>query len=227
MNIWYGHLLAAVIHLAQFVVSMYMVVSDTDAIYAEITNHPGPSFSFQFKWLVPFFSLLSVFNHAMYLCRLWSPAVRWMEYSISAGLMFVLIGLMSGMSDLRAIIILLGANVALQYTGYASEIGPGDYSSMWDSKYGEPVAIAVGFVVFTFIETSLLLAYVTTVTSKSNVPPMVHVIVLFMVMAMSSFGILAAARLSNAARNWGYVILSIVSKSFLANATLFGSIRSE
>jgi len=227
MNLWVGHLVAAVIHTAMFIVAAYYVYKDSSGLEVEISNPPGPSFWFRVKSLVPYFPLLSTCNHALFLCGYRSPAIRWIEYSLSAGLMFVILGMLSGIGDSRALLLMIGANVALQFTGYASEIGPGGYSSITDSRSGEPVAISVGFVVFLFMQSTIILSYITVVTHKTGVPALVHVIILFMTLAMLSFGILAAVRMSNIARAWGYIALSIVSKTFLANAILFGSLRTE
>jgi hypothetical protein len=225
MNLWYGHLVAAVLHAAQFAIALNFVVNGSEGLVVQITNPPGESFSLTVKWLVPFFSALSVCNHALYLCGFRQHWIKWAEYSISAGLMFALVSILSGLLDLRALILMVGANFGLQFMVYDSERGRVGYDLLGPATTGDRPPLIAGFVVWGFMSAGILVAYITTVLYHSDVPVMVHVIVSFITLAMASFGVVATLRVSTIQREWYYIFLSIVSKTFLSNSVLFGSLR--
>lgn len=229
MQIFYGHLVAFIAHGSMFIIALTLVAKDeNDGLLVEITNTPGPSRYFRVKWLVPFFSLLSAVNHCAYLYGYRKRWIKWAEYSISAGLMFVLVATLSGLNDIRGLVILVGANFGLQYTGFASEGGFSEYSLPDDRPhYNDEVPLFTGFCIFGCMQGATLVAYITTVIHKTGIPPMVHVIVSAITIAMSAFGVVATLKVSDTRREWLYILLSLTSKTFLANAVLFGSLRPE
>jgi len=89
-------------------------------------------FDFPFVWGVAGFSLLSMFFHLM-IATLWNKRYvaglkkgmnkyRWIEYSLSASLMIVLIAILSGVFDLSTLILMFGVTAIMNLTGLIMEI---------------------------------------------------------------------------------------------------------
>jgi hypothetical protein len=255
------HSAAAGLHLVQGVYGEVLVNTKykdkaqfpaTNSVFNGTTTNCASLGSYNLAQLAPIFSFLSACNH------LWATIdferyrkyvddegynpVRWMEYSVSAGLMYYMVAVMSGIVDIKPLILLVLTNVALQYTGYsiekdsASAINLDDKRS-YDSAVRQQV---IGFLLFFAQMVCIWTAFATAVTtSEENVPWLVWLIVVFITVLFVSFGVLSVIYTRGYLRQAkfserhfrkievGYIILSFVAKTFLMNSVLFGAVNRE
>lgn len=205
--------------------------------------------TYDLSQLAPVFSFLSAANHLwavsdfqnylQFVERGYNP-VRWLEYSVSAGLMFYMIAVMSGIVDIKTLMLLALSNVALQFTGYSIEKDTA-HSIRYDDKNSYQVAMrqqVTGFLIFLAQIVCIWTAFFTSVTSfEDDVPLLVWFIIFFITALFLSFGLLSMAYTRGAGkqrglseRNFkkievGYIILSFIAKTFLMNSVLFGSVN--
>jgi hypothetical protein len=137
---------------------------------------------------------------------------RWIEYSVSASIMIVLIGLFVGIRDLAAVLGIFAANTAMILFGMLMERqqrpGAADWSAFW---YG----CLVGLVPW--------LAIVIYLVEPPDVPGFVYAITVTQFMLFFSFAVNMAAQYLRLGR-WrdyvygegGYIMLSLAAKSLLA-----------
>jgi hypothetical protein len=176
--------------------------------------------------------------------------VRWGEYSISAGLMTYVIASLSGITDIKTLIGLLLANGAMQFSGYSIEKlvsqsihDPDDRFAqvLYQSAVREQI---VGFIIFILQMAIVWIAFFTSVAqSDQEVPAFVWTIILILTALYLAFGLLSVCYMRGADRKLtntgfkafretdfrkvevGYIILSFISKTFLMNMVLFGSVN--
>ena len=145
-----------------------------------VTNHvfrPDPSAiqqapvrtvgTFRLGNMVALFPLLSMINHIWavsdkrrYAAVLVSQSnpVRWIEYSISASLMFMVISLLSAQSDVKALTAQCLGNIALQFVGYMIE------RQLASGMRTEAIQLeVVGFVIFAAIWVPIMISFFTSV----------------------------------------------------------------
>lgn len=147
---------------------------------------------------------------------------RWVEYSFSATLMVVLIGLYSGISGIDAIIAIAGANVAMILFGWIQELmnPPGrERTTMLPFWFGTIAGLAPW------------VAIGVNVIGAETVPGFVYGIVLAQFVFFFSFGLnqwlqyRGIGKWSNYAfGEKGYLVLSLVAKSVLAWQIFGGSL---
>lgn len=137
---------------------------------------------------------------------------RWIEYSISASIMIVLIGLLVGVRDLAAVIAVFAANTAMILFGLLMERqqqpGRADWSAFW---YGSLIGAAPWVIIAIYV------------TNPPQVPGFVYAItatqfVLFCLFAINmalQYGRVGPWRRYRYGEVW-YVILSLTAKSLLA-----------
>lgn len=87
--------------------------------------------------------------------------IRWAEYSVSAGLMYVVIAQLCGISDVKWLSMLATSNIALQYTGYSIEKDTAE--GHIQSAQREEV---IGFVTFAATWIPLFVAFFYSTGSK-------------------------------------------------------------
>lgn len=151
---------------------------------------------------------------------------RWGEYSVSAGLMYVVIAQLCGITDVKWLSMLAASNVALQYTGYSIEkdTAVGHIESAQRQE-------VIGFITFVSTWIPLFVAFFTQLDrSENSVPAVVYSIVAILFALMLCFGVWSVFYQRGRIRNFrtvekGYLILSFVSKTLLTNLTLFGALR--
>src|SRR5664280_442153 len=137
LRIWNGSL--AVLHAAQAIVILALSNSFTLPLTLSLLKGPPGTkprtnniYNLRIGPMVALFLLLAALDHALVAApriHRWyernlaierSPA-RWLEYSFSASLMIVLIAMLTGISDLAALIALFGVNAAMIMFGAATE----------------------------------------------------------------------------------------------------------
>jgi hypothetical protein len=147
---------------------------------------------------------------------------RWVEYSLSATLMVVLIGLYSGLTGITTIVAIAGANVGMILFGWIQELmnPPGrDSTTMLPFWFGTLVGLAPW------------VAIVVNVVGADTVPGFVYGIVVAQFVFFFSFGLNQwlqyrgiGAWSSYAFGEKAYLVLSLVAKSVLAWQIFGGSL---
>jgi hypothetical protein len=142
---------------------------------------------------------------------------RWVEYSLSASLMVVLIAMLTGVADLGALIAVFGANAAMILFGWLMErtnIGRErtDWLPFW---FGCVIGVVPWAVIVTQIAGS--------VADGGGPPGFVYGIFVTLLVLFSSFALNQWLQYRGRGRfrdylfgEWGYLVLSLVAKSLLA-----------
>lgn len=247
---------AAGLHLAQAVYGETLV----NTLFAQKSRFPltNPVLTdqhvvgyYDLAQLAPVFSLLSAANHLWAVSDFsgylhwvdqagYNPA-RWLEYSVSAGLMWYMVAVLSGVADIKTLVLLVLTNVALQYTGYSSEketalaLRSTQPAVLYDSAQRQQT---LGFLLFVAQMVCVWTAFATSVTtSEDDVPWLVWLIMVVITALFLAFGLLSLAYTRSVrGAAWlserdfrkievGYLILSFVAKTFLMNAVLFGAVN--
>src|SRR5512146_2332797 len=137
---------------------------------------------------------------------------RWVEYSVSASVMIVLIGLFVGIRDLAAVVAVFAANTAMILFGLLMERqqrpGAADWSAFW---FGSLVGV---------VPWALIAVYVA---QPAQVPGFVYAITIIQFMLFFSFAINMVFQYARIGR-WRdyvhgevvYIVLSFTAKSLLA-----------
>ncbi|MFF5171494.1 heliorhodopsin HeR [Micromonospora sp. NPDC000089] len=137
---------------------------------------------------------------------------RWIEYSVSASLMIVLIGLFVGIRDLAAVIGIFAANSAMILFGLLMERqqrpGRADWSAFW---FGSVIGVAPWVAIVVYI------------AHPPEVPTFVYAITVVQFILFAGFAINMALQYAEVGR-WrdyrfgevGYILLSLAAKSALA-----------
>lgn len=134
------NLAAASLHVAQAVAILVLANSFALPVHATyMTGPPGPAvgrqpvtlFHLSFAWTIAAFFALSAIAHIgvsgpgwrsyrAQLLRQRNP-YRWLEYSFSASIMIILIALLVGISDIAALVALVGVNTSMIGFGWIQE----------------------------------------------------------------------------------------------------------
>ena len=149
---------------------------------------------------------------------------RWVEYSFSATLMMVLIGMYSGVTDITAIVAIIGTNVAMILFGWLQEVmnPPGrTTTTMKPFWFGTLAGVApwVGIWI--------------NVVGADTVPTFVFVLVVLEQIFFFSFGLNQWLQYKGVGKWTDYVygekvylVLSLVAKSYLAWQIYGGSLAN-
>ena len=158
--------------------------------------------------------------------------IRWIEYSFSASLMTYVLSQLAGIEDIKLLITLTTSMGMLQSFGYYSEKTSGMLSKIFNG---------LGFVLFIIIWIPILISFFTEVSeSTEDVPIIVYLIIFVLLFLFLLFGLANTVYLRGKLykkTNYKkfmvydfkkmeliYLILSFVSKTFLINMFLFGSV---
>ena len=230
------------VHLAQAAVILLLAGSFAITVTSSIpagppgTAVPAPTPIFQVPvgWAVAVFLGLAAIDHLLTATvsrRTYEKDLkaginrfRWVEYSVSATLMIILISFYSGITGINAIICIAGANVAMILFGWLQEVmnPPGRTSTtmlpFWfGTLAGLAPWISIAFNIF----------------GSNNVPGFVYGIVLSEVVLFFSFGLNQWLQYRGIGR-WAdyaygektYLVLSLVAKSLLAWQIFGGSLAA-
>ncbi len=233
-----GHALLAVAHAAQAAVILALSNDFTLPVTGSfLTGPPGTEPSDLETLLdlplgpaVACFLLLAALDHALVAApgvngwyarrlRAGEGPVRWLEYSVSASLMIVLIAMLTGVSDVGALIAIAGVNAAMILFGWlmerANRPGRRDRVDWLPFVFGS-IAGAVPWIV-------VAVSVAGSVSRGDGPPGFVYGIIASLLVLFFSFAVnqaLQYARVGPWRRpltaEWGYIILSLVAKSLLA-----------
>ena len=144
---------------------------------------------------------------------------RWIEYSLSATLMIVLICLVSGITDVAALIAIAGANVAMILFGWIMEmVNPPQRVVYWSPFWFGCIA---GIVPWAALVASV--AYSAARSTTGGPPGFVYGIIATIFIAFNTFAVTQYLQYRRIGR-WSnyvfgessYILLSLVAKSLLA-----------
>lgn len=188
---------------------------------------PDTLFDLSVRWAVAGFLLLAAVDHlAISLpglstwyernLELGINVARWLEYSLSASLMVVLIATFAGITDLRALVAIAGANAAMIFFGLLMErVNVGREQLDWLPFW---LGCVIGAVPWVAIGIALVGSEV-----DGDVPGFVWGIFASLFVLFNSFAVnmwLQYKRVGPWRRyvfgEWGYLVLSLTAKSALA-----------
>lgn len=185
--------------------------------------------------LVPIFPFLSSVNHlAAVVAPRWYDGVlqskvnwlKWTEYSLSAGIMVIMIAILSGVNEMRSLASLAILNVVLQFMGLMIEKRKAEKAGR-----GELVAwLALAWGVFMSMWTEILISF-HTILSEGDPPDVVYSIVWSMFSLFSSFGIVQTLYvfdvMSFESYEASFIGLSLTAKSLLSWLVYGGVIAAD
>ena len=227
------NLIAGVVHMAQ-AVTMLALSSDLslpitvsylgdDPIQVLRGVAPETLFDVPVGPLVALFLLLAAIDHLVVASPWAHPwyernlskginAARWLEYSISASLMVLLICLFVGIRDIAALVGLFGVNSAMIFFGWLMERhqrpGRADWAAFWFGCFAGSVPwVAIWWYVL----------------GAARVPGFVYVITLTQLILFTAFALNQAMQYAQVGK-WRsylfgeatYITLSLIAKSLLA-----------
>lgn len=226
------NLSAGVLHFVQFLYSCILTnTSFKNEGFFCINNNTKQLGCYRIGNVVSIFPLLASLNHFYcvsnshkyfaYLKHGYNP-VRWIEYSMSAGIMWFVIAQLSGVQDINLLLLLIGCNVLLQITGYSSENPEYGKFRKTINSLGFYLFIIMWIPIFTYFFTSLAEA-------EGNPPDSVYSIIFVMFALFAVFGVVNTLYVQKKIKKFekvelAYIVLSFVSKTFLTNMTLFGGV---
>ncbi len=145
---------------------------------------------------------------------------RWIEYSVSASIMIVLIALITGVSDIGALIAIAGVNACMLFFGLMQErfSRPGTGNVNWMPFIYGCFAGAVPWAIIL-----LQLASAESQVDGEGVPTFVYVIIVSLFLAFNSFAVNMVLQYRRVGpwRSYvfgekAYIVLSLIAKSLLA-----------
>jgi hypothetical protein len=233
-----GNLVVGLVHLAQ-VIAIFALSNDfTLPITAGfLAGPPGSEFTArETVWNVPIgpvvglFLLLAAIDHLLMTApRVWPwyrdnlrqgiNYARWWEYSISASVMIVLIALVTGVSDVGAIVAIFGVNAAMIFFGLVMErINPDrERVDWWPFVFG-CVAGAIPWLVIAY-----QIYGAEDRATDGGVPTFVYGIIVSLFVLFNSFAVNMVLQYRRVGPwrdylfgEWGYIVLSLTAKTALA-----------
>jgi len=193
---------------------------------------PEPLVDVRIGWAIAAFLLLAALDHGLTATlarrryerdlRAGINRFRWVEYSLSATLMILLIASYNGITDVSAWIAIAGANVAMILFGWVQEtVNPP----------GEPVRTMLPFWCGTVVGLAPWAAIVVGTVGAETVPGFVYGILVSLFVFFGSFGLNQWLQYrgvgpwrSYAFGEKAYLVLSLVAKSALAWQIFGGSL---
>ncbi|NND76423.1 MAG: heliorhodopsin HeR [Ilumatobacter sp.] len=239
-RLWRWNVGLTVLHAAQAIVVVVLASDFAITITSTFpTGPPGatapssePFFDIPIGPAVALFLLLAALDHGVTASVLRSTyerdlvaginRMRWIEYSLSATLMVVLIAAYSGITDISAVVAVIGANVAMILFGWLQE------------RANPPDRDATTMLPFWFGTIAGLAPWVAiaiNVVGSETVPGFVYGIVVAQFVFFFSFGVNQWLQYREVGR-WAdylfgeqtYLVLSLAAKSVLAWQIFGGSL---
>lgn len=229
-----------VVHAVQGAAILVLATSFAIPIVTHsLTGPPGSSsetivlFDLRIAWAVAAFLLLSAIAHLVIASPMTFPKYRrmlligrnyyrWVEYSLSASLMAVLIALLSGISDAAALIAIFGANAAMIFFGLLQERYERPGRSMLPFWLGSVVGV---------VPWLSIAVYLAGISTDVQAPGFVYAIFISLFLFFMSFAVVQWLQYRQVGP-WSdylvgettYVLLSLVAKSALAWQVFAGTL---
>jgi hypothetical protein len=232
-----------VLHAVQGAAILVLATSFTLPIVTyPLTGQPGSPaetitlFDLRIAWAVAVFLFISAIAHLAIASPMAFPIYervllngrnyfRWVEYSLSASLMAVLIALLSGISDAAALIAIFGVNAAMILFGFLQE--------RYERPGGSLMPFWLGCVVGVFPWLSIGL-YLAGIGTDVQAPGFVYAIFISLFVFFMSFAVVQWLQYRQVGP-WkdylvgetSYVVLSLVAKSALAWQIFAGTLAGD
>lgn len=232
------NLVVGAIHLVQAIVMLALSNDFSLPITRSFLNGPPgtepafqPWFDVRLGPLVAAFLFLAAIDHLLmaapgvndwYNRKLASKRndARWIEYSVSASLMVVLIAMITGVTDLGALIAIAGVNACMIFFGLLQEIlsKPGEGKTNWMPYIYGCFAGAVPWVVIV-----LQIASAEEMATDGGVPGFVYGIIVSLFLFFNTFSVNMVLQYKQVGK-WrdylfgesAYIFFSLVAKTALA-----------
>ncbi|GAA3344671.1 hypothetical protein GCM10020358_48870 [Amorphoplanes nipponensis] len=230
----------ALLHLAQAVVVVVLAGSFAITVTSSFPEGPPGTavgapkalFDVPIGWAVAVFLLLAALDHLLTATvarglyerdlRRGINRFRWVEYSVSATLMVVLISFYSGVTSINAVITIAGANVAMILFGWLQELM---------NPPGRRATTMLPFWFGTIVGLAPWISIAVNVVGSETVPGFVYGIVVAQAVFFFSFGLNQWLQYRGVGR-WAdyaygekvYLVLSLIAKSVLAWQIFGGSL---
>jgi hypothetical protein len=236
------NLIAGLLHLLQGVAVLALTNDFSIPVTATFLDGPPGSstgevrvlFDFRIGWGVASFLFLSAVAHLLliqpsifswYTRQLQSRRnyARWVEYSLSASLMIVLIAMLPGITDISALIALFGVNASMILFGLLMEKYEQPGSPSWMSYWFGVIAGAVPWIAISI--------YLWSPGSSAEPPGFVYGIFFSLFVFFNTFSVNMVLQYKRVGkwRNYmfgenTYIVLSLTSKSLLAWQVFAGTL---
>ena len=230
----------AVLHVGQAVAVLALGGSFAITVTSSVPVGPPGSlavaperlFDVRIAWAVALFLALAAADHLLTATWFRRPyegdlgrginRFRWVEYSVSATLMVILIGFYSGLTSINLVLVVAGANVAMILFGWLQELM---------NPPQRATTTMLPFWFGTIVGLSPWAAIVYNVVAATTVPGFVYAIVATQAVLFFSFGLNQWLQYREVGR-WAdyaygekvYLVLSLVAKSLLAWLIFGGSL---
>jgi hypothetical protein len=234
------NLALTLLHLAQAVVIVLLTGGFAITVTSSVPEGPPGTaavapealFDVPIGWAVAGFLLLAALDHLLtgtVARRTYERDLkrginrfRWVEYSVSATLMVILIGFYSGITSINAVIAVAGANVAMILFGWLQELM---------NPPGRHTTTMLPFWFGTIVGLTPWISIAFNVAGSETVPGFVYGIVVVQAALFFSFGMNQWLQYRKVGR-WAdyaygekvYLVLSLVAKSLLAWQIFAGSL---
>lgn len=147
--------------------------------------------------------------------------MRWVEYSLSATIMLIIIGLLSGVKDIQNYFVLITSAFAIMWTGQWFESSSG--SMRW-------VPIIIGFVLLAGVFSVIFKSFSDRLKEAKDagfkVPSWLYAVVIVLFIFYASFGFVPVAQIlfkgDYRKYEYTYLTLSLVSKATLGLLVAIG-----
>lgn len=147
--------------------------------------------------------------------------MRWIEYSLSATIMLIIIGLLSGVKDIQNYFVLITSAFAIMWTGQWFESSSG--SMRW-------VPIIIGFVLLAGVFSVIFKSFSDRLKEAKDagfkVPSWLYAVVIVLFIFYASFGFVPVAQIlfkgDYRKYEYTYLTLSLVSKATLGLLVAIG-----
>jgi hypothetical protein len=227
------NLAAGCLHLAQAVAIVVLANSFSLPVRATyMAGPPGPNvahqavtlFNLSFAWSIAAFFALSALAHFTVASFRWESykaqllkcrnPYRWLEYSLSASIMIVLIAMLVGINDIAALVALVGVNAAM--------IGFGWMQERYEAPGGGLGPFWIGSIVG-IVPWIAIAIYLAGPGANQHAPGFVYGIFFSLFVFFNCFAINQLLQYKKVGR-WkdylvgerAYVLLSLIAKSLLA-----------
>ncbi|WP_165869436.1 heliorhodopsin HeR [Streptomyces barkulensis] len=228
------------LHLAQAAAVVLLAGSFSITVTSSVpegppgTAAPAPEalFDVPIGWAVAVFLALAALDHLLTATvfrgvyerdlRRGINRFRWLEYALSATLMVLLIGFYSGITNVNAVIAVIGANVGMILFGWVEEM---------TNPPGRAATTMLPFWFGTLVGVTPWISIAYNIVAAETVPGFVYGIVLVQAALFFSFGLNQWLQYRGVGR-WSdyaygekaYLVLSLVAKSLLAWQIFAGSL---
>lgn len=185
---------------------------------------------FSFSLISSIFHFLAVMLRDYYISNIekGQNILRWVEYSISAPIMIIIIALLNGVTSLQTLLLIFFTTSTIMLLGYITELLDSD-----EYSYFKFVPHLVGWIPYMIVWTVIFITFGTSVVNSPSKPPnFVYAIVFTLFFLFTTFGINQLLYLAKLIKSYEtseiiYISLSFISKFVLSWMLFFGMLNRQ